>query len=168
MLRHFARFVFVVAALALGAGQPRAAPEPTDVDLLAARAAFEHGQRARFDALAAKLAGHALESYVDYWSLALRLDSAGVDDVRAFVAKWPDSPLVDRLRVEALKTFAKRGDWNAFGALYPPAGTGDVELACYAIQFRWQRDGARHSRRRSRCGWPARRPPTPASRCSRR
>jgi len=141
MVLVLARIAVALAAFALGSAAVRAAPEPTDADFLAAKAAFEHGQRSRLEALAARLSGHGLESYVEYWRLASRLDVLTVDDARGFVTKWADSPLAERLRVDALKAFGKRGDWYAFGALYPPAAGEDVELSCYAIQFRRQRDG---------------------------
>jgi len=141
MTTFIARLAVALGALALVGGTVRAAPEPADADFLAAKAAYERGQRSRLDALAARLSGHALESYVEYWTLASRLDGASLDDVRAFVAKWSDSPLAERLRVDALKAFGKRGDWTAFGAMYPPSAGEDTELACYAIQFRRQRDG---------------------------
>jgi len=139
VILSFARLAIGLAALAVGLAY--AAPEPADVDFIAAKVAFDRGQRTRFDGLAAKLAGHPLESYVDYWGLTLRIDAVAVDDVQAFVVKWPDSPLGDRLRVDALKALGKRGDWAAFGALYPPPAGEDTEIACYAIQLRWQREG---------------------------
>jgi len=113
----------------------------TDADFLAARAAFERGDRPRVDALAAKLAGHVLLPYVAYWQLALRLDTAGDEEVRAYLVRWPQTPLADRLRVEWLKSLGKRGQWATFAAEYPPPTGEDTELACYGIQYRRQRDG---------------------------
>ena len=139
--RFLRTFFSMAAALALVAGAARAAPEPSDDDFLAAKAAFERGQRSRLDTLGPKLAGHALESYVEFWRLSTRLETAGTGEVEEFLAKWPDSPLADRLRVDYLKALGKRGDWTAFRALYPPPAGEDVELTCYAIQQRRQRDG---------------------------
>ena len=51
-------------------------PRQSDKDFLAARAAFERGDRLRLDALAPKLADHVLAPYVEYWQQKLRLDSA--------------------------------------------------------------------------------------------
>ncbi|HYQ99421.1 MAG TPA: transglycosylase SLT domain-containing protein [Casimicrobiaceae bacterium] len=141
MTTFVARLAVALGAFALAGGAALAAPEPLDADFLAAKAAYEHGQRSRLDALAARLSGHVLESYVAYWTLESRLDGASLDEVRAFVAKWPDSPLAERVRVDALKAFGKRGDWTAFGAMYPSSAGEDAELACYAVQFRRQRDG---------------------------
>ncbi len=118
-----------------------AAPEPSDADFLAAKAAFDRGDRARLDILVPKLAGHVLESYVEYWQLKAKLDTASDDEVRAYLARWPGSPLVDRFRNEWLKSLGKRAKWDTFGAEYPLAAGEDVELACYGIQYRRQRDG---------------------------
>jgi soluble lytic murein transglycosylase len=118
-----------------------AAPEPSDADFLAAKAAFDRGDRTKLDILAPKLAGHVLESYVEYWQLKGKLDTASDDEVRAFLARWPGSPLVDRLRFEWLKALGKRSQWDTFGAEYPLAAGEDLELACLGIQYRRQRDG---------------------------
>ena len=53
----------------------------------------------------------------------------------------PKTPLADRLRVDWLKTLGKRGQWSTFAADYPPPAGEDVELACYGVQYRRQRDG---------------------------
>ncbi|HET9750591.1 MAG TPA: transglycosylase SLT domain-containing protein [Casimicrobiaceae bacterium] len=114
----------------------------SDTDLLAAKAAFERGDRNALDALVPALAGHPLERYARYWQLKSRLDEATPDAVQAFLARYPDGPLADRLRVEWLKSLGKRGDFATFAAYYPPAAGEDTELACYAIQARLSREGA--------------------------
>ena len=116
----------------------------TDADFLAAKAAFDRQDAGRLAALIPRLAGHLLEPYVEYWSLNLRLAAAGPvphADFRRYAERWPDAPLVDRLRVEWLKAAGKRADWSAFALEYPPAAGEDTELACYGIQYRRQRDG---------------------------
>jgi len=112
-----------------------------DADFLAARAAYDRGDRLRLDALAGRLAGHILQPYVESWQLKLRLDSAGDDEVRRFLARWPKTPPADRLRVEWLKVLGKRAQWATFAAEYPAATGDDPELTCYAIQYRRQQDG---------------------------
>jgi soluble lytic murein transglycosylase len=130
----------VVAAMILAAAHHAGAQ--SDSDFIAAKTAFERGDARKLDALAPALAGHPLERYVRYWQLKVRLDDAAPADVDAFIARYPDGPPTDRLRVEWLKALGKRGDWTRFAALYPPAAVDDTELACYAIQDRYQRDGA--------------------------
>jgi soluble lytic murein transglycosylase len=113
----------------------------SDADILAARAAFDRGDRVRLDALAPKLAAHVLQPYVEFWQLNLKLESAGDDEIRAYLARWRETPLADRLRVEWLKGLGKRGLWSTFATEYPPPTGEDVELGCYGIQYRRQRDG---------------------------
>ncbi|MEO8305261.1 MAG: transglycosylase SLT domain-containing protein [Betaproteobacteria bacterium] len=112
-----------------------------DTDFLAARSAFDRGDRVRLDMVAPKLSGHVLQPYAAYWQLKLRLDTATDDEVRAFLVRWPQTPLADRLRADWLKALGKRGQWTSFAAEYAPSAGEDVELACYAIQYRRQADG---------------------------
>jgi soluble lytic murein transglycosylase len=131
------------AALALGIALVAShAFAQNDTDFLAAKVAFERGDRTALDALVPGLAGHPLERYARYWQLKSRLDELTPDAVQAFLARYPDGPLADRLRVEWLKVLGKRGDFTTFAAYYPPVAGEDTELACYAIQARLSRDGA--------------------------
>lgn len=130
-----------LAVFLLGSGLAAPAAAQSDDDFQAARAAFERGDRGRLDALAPKLADHVLLSYVEFWQRMLRLDTATEAEIGAFLVRWPESPLADRLRVDWLKMLGKQGRWSTFAAHYPPPAGEDVELACYAIQHRRQRDG---------------------------
>jgi len=135
---------FRACALALcliGCGAAAPAAAQSDKDFLAARTAFERGDGLRLDGLAPKLADHVLVAYVEFWQKKLRLESATDAEIGAFFARWPKTPLADRLRVEWLKTLGKRGQWSTFAANYPPPAGEDVELACYGVQYRRQRDG---------------------------
>ncbi len=142
VVRRILLTILSIAALACAQGLALAAPEPSDEDFLAAKAAFERGQRSRFEALAPKLAGHVLAAYVEFWQLSLRLDTASADDVQAYLVKWRDSPLADRLRADYLKVLGRRADWAAFGTMYPSPAGEDVELACYGIQYRRLQEGS--------------------------
>jgi soluble lytic murein transglycosylase len=112
-----------------------------DDDFVAAHAAFDRGARGQLDTLAPKLTGHPLWPYVEYWQLRLRLDDVPDDEVRGYLRRWAQTPLADRLRVEWLKSLGKRGQWASFANEYPPPNGEDVELSCYGLQFRRQRDG---------------------------
>ena len=114
----------------------------SDADFGAAKSAFERGDWRTLDALAPALTGHPLERYVRYWQLKPRLDDAPADAVAAFLERYPDGPLGDRLRLDWLKVLGKRGDWDRFALGYPPPSGEDVELTCYAIQYRYRHDGA--------------------------
>ncbi len=113
--------------------------QPTDADFAAARDAYRAGDSARLERLAPRLKGHLLEPNVQYWRLRLKLDAADPAAVRAFLERYADMPLADRLRGEWLKSLGKRGAWEIFGAEYPARAAEDVELACYAAQFQLQR-----------------------------
>ncbi len=134
------RALALCTAILLGL-PPAVATAQTDADLLAARDAFEHNDRRKLDALAPALAGHVLAPYVAYWQLKSGIDTADYDAVRTFLVQNAGNPLGDRLRVDWLKALGKRGDWTRFAADYPPAAGEDVELTCYGIQYRRQRDG---------------------------
>ncbi len=122
---------FVLALCLAGSALAAPAAAQSDKDFLAARAAFERGERGRLDALAPRLADHVLLSYVEFWQRMLQLETATDEEIGAFFVRWPDSPLADRLRVEWLKALGKRGQWSTFAADYPPPAGEDVELACY-------------------------------------
>jgi soluble lytic murein transglycosylase len=129
------------AASTLFAAFAHAAP-PTDAEFLAAKGYFERGDRANLAIAAAPFAGNLLEPYTAYWKLKLGLnDVVTRADVRAYLDRWPDTPLADRLRVEWLKVLGRRADWATFGLDYVQAPSEDNELACYGIQYRRLRDG---------------------------
>ena len=67
----------------------------SDADFLKAKDAFEHGDRARLDALANGLKGHLLAPYVTYWQIKLRLDDIDYDTVRSFLSQYPNTPLAE-------------------------------------------------------------------------
>jgi len=107
-----------------------------DDEFLAAREAFRTGNYARLEKHAAKMKGHLLEPYVNYWQLTMRLEQASPEDVRAFLAANRDSPLSERLRTEWLKSLGRREQWDLFNAELPLVGGDDIEITCYALQSR--------------------------------
>lgn len=137
--RLLLRGVALATVALLSAAEPCLAQ--SDADFLAARAAFDKGDRVKLAALSPKLRGHVLEPYVEYWRLKLSIDDAPAEAVRDFLARYPDTPLAEKLRVDWLKALGRKADWNRFAADYPPPSGEDVELACYGIQYRRQRDG---------------------------
>src|ERR1700693_4709818 len=75
-----------------------------DADVLAAREAAQRGQWKVLDAYRTRLAGHLLEAYPAYWLLAGNVDASDPKEVRAFLARYPGSPLAESLRREWLKS----------------------------------------------------------------
>ncbi len=137
MVPAFARRLVTAFAIACAG----AALAQTDADLLAARAAYDKGDRAKLAAIAPRLSSHVLAPYVAYWQLRLGLDDAPPEAIRSYLDRYPNTPLADRLRIDWLKLLARRALWSRFGADYAAPASDDVELACYNILFKWQRDG---------------------------
>ncbi len=114
----------------------------SDADFLAAKAAFDKGDRVRLGALAPRLGGHVLAPYAEYWQLKVALEDAPPVAIRAYLERYPNTPLADRLRADWLKMLARRSLWDRFALDYAaPPNADDVELACAVILFRWHRDG---------------------------
>jgi soluble lytic murein transglycosylase len=107
-----------------------------DDDFLAARDAYNAHHSARLDQFAAKLQHHLLAPFVQYWQLALNIDSAQPDEVQAFLAKNSDSYLADRLRMDWLKSLGRQKRWDLFLAQYPQLVNEDNNITCYQLQAR--------------------------------
>jgi len=125
--------VSAIASLAFAS----AALAQSDADLLAARAAFDKGDRTRLAAIAPKLSNHVLAPYVAYWQLKLGLDDASPQAIRTYLDTYPDSPLADRLRSDWLKMLGRRAIWDRFALDYAMPVSEDVELACYNVLVKW-------------------------------
>ncbi len=125
-----------VLALVLAACAATGAVAASDADIVAAREAAQRGNLKALGEARARAAGHPLEAYPAYWLLAATLDKASPDDVRAFLARYADTPLADALRREWLRKLGAAGDWDLFRAQYPALGLDDAEVACYALQAR--------------------------------
>ncbi len=79
-----------------------------DADYLAARDAFRVGDAAKLDRLATRLKQSPLEPYLSYYQLRMRLETADAVTIKAFIARPNDTPVIDRLRAEWLKSLAKK------------------------------------------------------------
>lgn len=130
-----------LAAAAFAIAVAGGALAQSDADFLAARAAYERGDRAKLAAFAPRLSGHVLAPYVAYWQLKLGMEDASPAAIRDYLDKYPNSPLADRLRTDWLKFLGRRALWARFGTDYAAPPSDDVELACYNVLFKWQRDG---------------------------
>ena len=137
--RRLLLLIALVLALAPPAPQARtkqdATPEEVFLDARAAARAGEYGKLARYDQ---QLQGYLLEPYVESWLLLPRLNEAAPDEVRSFLARDPGSVLTQQVRKEWLKVLGKKKQWELFRAEYPMVIGEDSELACYALQARWE------------------------------
>jgi len=118
----------IIGFLALGAQAGQ------DEDFIAARNAFQGGDRARLARLAPGLQGYVLEPYVAFWQLKLDLDKTSAEEVRAFLQRYGDSVVGERLRSDWLKVVAMRGSWTEFKAQFPLVPSPDAETLCFAAQ----------------------------------
>jgi soluble lytic murein transglycosylase len=130
-------FLFTAAGFAQAAKL-----DSQDAVLLAARDAFEAGNRARLAAVAPQLQGHVLWPYVEYWQLFPRLPAARTEEVRDFLTRYAGSALAEQLRADWLKVLAKSGRWELFQEEYPLLSADDPDVTCYALFARSKREEA--------------------------
>lgn len=107
-----------------------------DDDFLAAREAFVTRNSPRLDEYAQKLQGHTLAPLAQYWQLSLNLDAAAPEQVKAFLDRYSDVYVSDRLRAEWLKVLGKQQQWALFQAELPLLVNEDGEINCYQLQAR--------------------------------
>ena len=92
---------------------------------------FRLGELRRIATALPQVRGHALEGYVEYWSLRLQIDRADRGDIDRFLKKYSGTAVGDRMRVDWLKQLGKTGDWDAFASVSTGFETDDSEVACY-------------------------------------
>lgn len=111
----------------------------SDEDFLAARDAFRAGEAARLDYLAWRLSSHVLHPYVAFWQLRLRLNDATAEEVAAFIARYAETPIAEKARLDWLKVLGMKGQWAALLAGASEfGGKPDLELQCYLLTARLQ------------------------------
>ena len=152
-MRFIAVHPFVAACLLAGASAFAAAGTPAvpatrplsapDQAFLAVRDAARTGDRARLAQLAPQLVGHPLVGYVEYWQLLPRLrngEPATETAVADFFARYPDTYLADRLRLDWALALADRGDFTAFEreARRLVWSADDTQLRCYGALARFR------------------------------
>ncbi|MEF8752776.1 MAG: transglycosylase SLT domain-containing protein [Accumulibacter sp.] len=120
-----------------------AAAQSADDQFLAAREAARAGDRARLERLAPALHGYELEPYVDYWLLVPDLKDADPALVRAFLGRYENTYIAEKLRTDWLRQLARKQQWDLFDGEYPRLLQPDQELACYALQGRLARGDAK-------------------------
>ena len=129
-------FVFLAAFL------PALAPANTatqDSAFLAARDAFAKGDAAKLARLAPELKGYVLEPYVEYYQIRMRIDEQSPASIQAFIARYPNSVIGERMRADWLRSLVRKRDWDAYLAEYPNYLGEDADLACYALQANWRK-----------------------------
>lgn len=105
-----------------------------DEDFLAARDAFRQGDGVKLERVSARLKNSLLEPYLTYYHLRLHWDDSDGAEIKQFLARVEDTPVIDQFRNEWLKHLGKRQRWEEFAAEYPKSTNGDAELICYVLQ----------------------------------
>jgi soluble lytic murein transglycosylase len=130
----------VVAAAAAFTSLQATAQAPAvpaaDAPIVEAREALRRNDRARLAALKASTAAarHPLASWVDYWELSVRLNTATVAEVDGFFTRWSGTYVEDRLRNDWLLELGRRRDWAPFAREFPRFRMNDDrEVTCYAL-----------------------------------
>src|SRR5688500_20215148 len=109
LFRNLAAALCCIAAQAAGANS--GTKSAADDSLLGAYDAYRAGDPVKFAKHAAKLEGHLLEPWLDYWRLSMRLEDAANRDAREFFAKHPNDYVYARLRSDGLRVLGKSGGW---------------------------------------------------------
>lgn len=107
---------------------------PSDDVIVQAREAFRKDDERALARLKPLARGHQLEPWVDYWEIRSRLGNASAAEVDAFLTRWPNTYVEDRLRGDWLLELGRRRDFAAFAREYPKFRMhDDRELRCYAL-----------------------------------
>ena len=137
-LRNHLAAASLALAASLGTTPGRLAAQPpataSDATILEAREALRKRDRNRLAAAraAAQAGGHPLAPWVDYWDLSSRLNTATLDEVEGFYARWAGTYVEDRLRNDWLLELGRRRDWDALARDYPRFRMNDDrEVLCY-------------------------------------
>lgn len=129
------RLCAALAALFWLAGPARA--DSGDERILAAREAMSRGDLTRLQSLAAAPSDHALEPYVQYWTLSTRIarfdEAAPIEAIQEFLRRYSNSWLSEKLRQEWAKRLARENNWPRFEAEYLVLAQADQDLQCSAI-----------------------------------
>ncbi|RZU48254.1 soluble lytic murein transglycosylase [Fluviicoccus keumensis] len=107
-----------------------------DKDYLLAREAWQQGDLTALAAAQARLQGDPLVIYADYFLLGKDAASMSPDAVRAFLTKYPDTLLADKVRTDFLRLAGRKGDWAVWNELASGLQNPDAELRCFDLQAR--------------------------------
>jgi soluble lytic murein transglycosylase len=124
--------------------QKAAAPTPEN-RFLAAREAFQKGDRQKLAQALEALRGQDMEPMVEYWTLRLRVEDVTVDRSAAdqvlplvtdFLTRQKNSYLAERLRGDWLRALGRRHQWELFQQDWSGILQPDPDLVCYSLQSR--------------------------------
>ena len=131
-------FVFVTASAALLGPVVHARSSISfasdDDAFIALREAARNNAAARASEIAARLGNYAIPSYVDYFRLKPRINSAPEAEVRDFLKRYEGQAIADRLRNDWLLELGRTRNWALFDEQYPQfVLNDDTQVKCYAL-----------------------------------
>lgn len=110
-----------------------AVPPTAEAVLLQMQQAFARGDSAQLSALLPLTLGHPLHGWAAYWELAARLKTATHDEVEAFLQRFSNTYVQDRLRNDWLLLLGQRRQWAEFERHWAAFRMRDDRQAqCYA------------------------------------
>ena len=105
-----------------------------DDAFLELREAARKQDPARADRLASGLVGYPIPSYVEYYRLKTRLETASESEILKYISRYENSAIADRLRNDWLLLLGKKEQWKTFDREYPLFQLkDDLQLKCYAL-----------------------------------
>jgi soluble lytic murein transglycosylase len=108
-----------------------------DALFLQLREAARQNDAAKAAELAGRLPGYAIPSYVDYYRLKPRINSATNEEVLDFLKRYEGSAIADRLRNDWLLELGRKRDWVNFDRELPLfVKNDDYQVRCYALLSR--------------------------------
>jgi soluble lytic murein transglycosylase len=125
------KFILLLLSLITGTAHAN-----QDDDFLAARDAFRSGEAPKLAILAQRLAHSPLEVYTSYYQLRMKLETTDIQAIKDYLSRPDDTPLIDKMRSEWLKSLAKKQQWELFDSERPRLINEDTEMACYTLQSR--------------------------------
>ncbi|MDE2401104.1 MAG: lytic transglycosylase domain-containing protein [Burkholderiales bacterium] len=160
------RWAWVLALAGAVTGGSVAYAAVDDLGIVEAREAVRVKSRERLrvarDALLA--AQHPLAPWADFWALQNRIIEASPSEVDAFLARWPQAYVADRMRNDWLLVLGQRRDWATFLRIQPSFRMNDDrEVVCYGVLARQQTgavpEGPGDLREQARQAWWAQKEP---------
>ena len=133
-LRSLLLFVAAAAMVPVYATVDLSTTSEQDDAFLELREAQRKPDPAKVARLAGELARYPVPSYVEYYQLRVRLDSASEAEILGFIERYRNSAIADRLRNDWLLLLGRRGRWATFDREYPLFQLkDDFQLRCYEL-----------------------------------
>lgn len=129
------RFISMLTAWLLTHSWTAHAQSQDDLFLAAAQA-YRAQDAGRLAAYVSRIESGVLDPYLAYWQLELRIDQAEPAEVAAFLERYADTLVAERLRATWLKRLADEQNWPQFLSFYPALANPDPELVCAHILAR--------------------------------